>query len=371
MDEYRPRRRNSEKINVNGRQALLGAVAIVALIFLITGVTSSYDYVETGEVAVIKNNVTGHETYKSESGIILHLPWGLTDVFKLDRTVQVFRMTQSRASGDRAGIDNVKIKVADGSNIEVDVEVNYKIIPSEAPAIIKRVGSGDAFKNKMIRSYSRAVIREKYGLLTLEEISDPSKRTSQNVLVSDSLNQALRGFGIEVSLVNTTNFVFNSDYQNLVKSKKATAQEYLNQAAAQDQAQKEQETRIAEGEREKNNELIEARGKAQKRTIEAENRAKQLIFRAEGEAYAKNKEGDRALEIAQADAQAIEREGLNTATGIKRLAEAYSEGGTGLVKEALSRKLVGAKINGRPYSLSERIDRIEIDQKRRAAATGN
>ena len=86
---------------------------------------------------------------------------------------------------------------------------------------------------------------------------------------------------------------------------------------------------------------------------------------------AKNKEGDRALEIAQADAQAIEREGLNTATGIKRLAEAYSEGGTGLVKEALSRKLVGAKINGRPYSLSERIDHIEIDQKRRAAATGN
>ena len=33
-----------------------------------------------------------------------------------------------------------------------------------------------------------------------------------------------------------------------------------------------------------------------------------------------------------------------------------------LVKEALAKKLMGAIINGRPYSLSERIERIQVDR---------
>ena len=32
------------------------------------------------------------------------------------------------------------------------------------------------------------------------------------------------------------------------------------------------------------------------------------------------------------------------------------------MKEALARKLAGVRINGRPYSMSERIDRLSIDR---------
>ena len=340
---------------------------------------SGYTHLEPGEVAVIKNNVTGAESVRTESGIIIHLPLGLTDVYKLDRRVQVLTMggqktsteTRSRTwlkSSTNRSVqnNNVKIKVADGSNVELDVEVNLRVIPTEAAAIIRKVGAGDAFKTKMIRSYTRALIREKYGKLKLEEVSDPATRTTKNVEVQRDLNRALKPFGTEITLVNTTNFTFNPEYEKLVKEKKATAQEYTNQKAAQEKAQKVQEAEVARGTREKNTAIITAQGEARKRIVEADAKAKQLILRAGGEAYAKNKEGDRSFEVAANEAKAVEAEGLNMAAGIQKLTDAYSRGGSALVKEALARKLTGRKIHGRPYSLSESIERIRID---RAAAT--
>lgn len=358
-----PRRPRSMGREFKPRHIGLGVAAFVILVLVITGASTAYDYVEPGEVAVIKNNLFGSPPeVKQQTGIILHLPFGMTDVYHLDKRNQVFEMSKDPGMGDRYDQDNVKIKVADGSNVEVDVKVEYRLRPAKADLIVQRIGPGNAFKNKLLRGYTRAVIREAYGKLTLETVSDPASRTGQNQIVKKLLNEALDEFGLEVIQVNTTNFVFNPEYNRLVKEKKATAQDFLNQSAAQEQARKEQETKVASATREKNTELISAKGKADKRIVEASNRAKQLVFRAEGEAYAKKKDGDRSYEVAIAEAKAVEAEGLNTATGIQKLTEAYRRGGLGLVKESIAKKLAGAQIKGRPYSYSEDIKRIKVDR---------
>jgi regulator of protease activity HflC (stomatin/prohibitin superfamily) len=372
-----PRRPRSMQSPLKPRHIGIGFSAFVILIILVAGAATSYDHVEPGQVAVIKNNLfNSPPEVQQQTGIIIHLPFGLTDVYRLDKRNQVFEMSKETGVGDRHDQDNIKIKVADGSNVEVDVKVEYRLRPAKADLIVQRIGPGNAFKNKLLRGYTRAVIREAYGKLTLEMISDPASRTGQNQIVRKLLNDALEEFGLEVIQVNTTNFVFNPEYNRLVKEKKATAQDFLNQSAAQEQARKEQETRVASFTREKNTALITARGKAKKRIVEASNRAKQLVARAKGEAYSKEKDGDRSYEVAVAEAQAVEAEGLNTATGIQQLAEAYRRGGLGLVKEAISKKMLGAKINGRPYSLSEDIKRIKVDRSGDApavdqAASGN
>jgi len=370
FDGPAPRRRPAQQFPMKKVPGLV--VALIFVVVTVGGLLTSWTRVEPGMVAVIKNNVTRGETVQTASGLVFHLPFGLTDVFLLNRKVQVFTMTKDVGRGDLQTRDNVKIKVADGSNVEADVEVNFKIIPVEAAHIIRRVGPDEAFKNKMIRSYTRALIREQYGLLTLEAVSDPATRTSQNVRVKEALNESLRTFGIEVTQVNTTRFVFNKEYERLVKEKKATSQEFTNQSAAQEKAQKEQEAKIASATRTKNTTIIQARGVARKRIVTVENEAKQLIARAGGQAYAKRKEGERSFEVATNEARAIEAEGLNTAQGIKRLADAYARGGVGLVKEAIARKLLGKRINGRPYSLSEKIERFEVKRDSAIpAATGN
>lgn len=372
-----PRRPRSMGREIKPRHVGIGVTLFVLFVLIATGASTSYDYVAPGEVAVIKNNLFGSPPeVKEQTGIILHLPFGMTDVYHLDKRNQVFEMSKEVSRGDRRDQDNVKIKVADGSNVEVDVKVEYRLRPAKADLIVQRIGPDDAFKNKLLRGYTRAMIREAYGKLTLETISDPASRTGQNLIVKKLLNEDLEEFGLEVIQVNTTNFVFNSEYNRLVKEKKATAQDFLNQSAAQDQASKEQETKVASATREKNTALITAKGKADKRIVEASNRAKQLVFRAKGEAYSKEKDGDRSYEVAVAEAKAVEAEGLNTATGIQKLAEAYRRGGLGLVKEAIARKLAGAKIKGRPYSYSEDIKRIKVDRSADASAveqavTGN
>ena len=357
-DDGRPRRRSDQ---LRRLLATRGAPIVAIVLLLVLTAFNSYTYISPGKVAVVKNNITGAEEVRNQSGLVIHLPFGMTDVFQLDRKIQVFEMSKERGRGDRPGIDNVRIKVADGSNVEVDVAVNYRVIPASSADIIKNVGPGDAFKNKMIRSYTRAFIREKYGTLTLEEIANPATRIGQNTEVRLALNDALRPFGIEVTLINTTNFDFNEQYEKLVKEKKAVAQQFTNQKAAQEQAQKEQEAKIAAATRMKRTALIQAGGVRDKNLVEATNNAKQTIARAKGEAYARKLEGDRNYEVAINEASAIEAEGLAKAAGIRKLVEAYADGGLGLVKEALAKKLVGSRINGRPYSLSERIDRLKIE----------
>lgn len=372
--------------NIRPRNALTLILPLILVGFGILVVLDGHTYLVPEEAAVIKNNITGAEQVRTDSGLILHLPLGLTDVYKLDRTVQSFDMKRDptpddvstrrgrRSRAARAaraanrGGDNVSVKVQDGSNVELDVSIQYQIIPEDAAKIIKNIGEGDAFKTKLVRAFTRALIREKFGTLTLEEISDPATRSAQNLEVQRALNTALAQFGLEVQLVNTTNFRFNSEYESLVKQKKATAQEFTNQAAAQENALKDQAVQVARAKREKETALIAAQGEASKRIVEADNRAKQLRLRAAGEAYAKKKDGDRAHAVAIAEAAAIEAEGLNTAAGIKRLADAYARGGIALVKETLAKKLAGRRINGRPYSLSEDVNRLKVEHG--AAVTG-
>ncbi|MEE9394158.1 MAG: SPFH domain-containing protein [Planctomycetota bacterium] len=367
---FPPHRRPRKNVEIEPRHIATGLIGFLILSILLGALVTGWTYVEPGEVAVVKNNLFGSKPEVIlTSGLIIHLPFGMTDVFKLDKRVQVFSMTKNPRRGDRAGNDNVRIKVADGSNVEADVEVNYRIIPEMADIIVRKIGPGNSFKKKLLRSYTRAIIREMYGVLTLETVSDPSSRTGQNTLVLNRLNENLEEFGLKATLVNTTNFVFNIEYNRLVKEKKGSAQEFLNQAAAQEQARKEQETEVASATRQKNVSLIEAQGHAKKRMVEADNRAKQLRLRAKGESYAKRKEGDRNFAVATNDAAAIEAEGLNNAAGIMKLAQAYREGGLGLVKEAIATKLRGTRINGRPYSLSEKIERIQVDRSAVPAAT--
>ena len=65
--------------------------------------------------------------------------------------------------------------------------------------------------------------------------------------------------------------------------------------------------------------------------------------------------------MAENEAKAILTEGLRRAEGIKQLSDAYREGGLALAREAVSKKLAGTVINGRPDSLESRVDRLRIE----------
>ncbi|WP_372368379.1 SPFH domain-containing protein [Candidatus Uabimicrobium sp. HlEnr_7] len=320
-----------------------------ALAIAFTGIT----IVKPGEVALIMNNITGTATPKVTNGTIVHLPFGMTKVYKLDKTQQPIRMQ---------GHDGVQIKTNDGSNVTMNVEVQYQVIPAEVQKIIKIIGRGDRYKQGLVRAYTRSIIRDTLGTLSVTEIANPSNRDGKLDESKTKMNESLVKYGITVSLITATNPKFNSDYEMMIKKRKEADQEVRNQRSAQITAQQEQYKKVAEATRIKKVAIRKAEGELVAKIIVVVEKAKQMLEKAEAEGYTLEKQGEQALVEGKNESEAILIEGLAKAEAIKKLSEAYEKGGQALVREALAEKFRGVILEGRPYSLSTNIDRFKMEK---------
>ncbi|MBI4576791.1 MAG: hypothetical protein HY722_11055 [Planctomycetes bacterium] len=347
---------------------------VVAAGFLVAMVGSGYTHVAPGQVAVVVNNLTGSETLQLTPGTVIHLPLGITQVYRLDKTEKVFTMTAEPGRGDRPGLDNVRIKTKDGSNVYIDVEIRYHVDPAKAGQIVRRLGKGAELVLDVVRAYARSVIRDEFGRLSIEEVSVPATRLEKVQVTRTRLAEALAVWGIQVTSVSAINFAFNEQYVEMIKRRKEADQIARNQREAQLAAAKDRERALQEAGREKNVALTEEQGLQRRRLIAAEALREQMLARAQGEAVKLRKEGDRSHEVARLEAEAVRTEGLTRATGIAALARAFEKGGLALVREALARKYAGCTLSGRPYSLDSHVDRVRMERApsdedaRRAAA---
>ena len=116
------------------------ALWLVWLILAAAILTTTVDYVRPGQIAVIKNNLTGGETLKRTDGVVVHAPLGITRVYILDKTQQTVRMTATKGAGERRGLDNVRVKTSDGTNVFVDVELVYSLSPDLAQTVVRALG---------------------------------------------------------------------------------------------------------------------------------------------------------------------------------------------------------------------------------------
>ncbi len=352
--------------HLGGVAVVIAVIVFLMLAFFLTGIT----VVDTGEVAVIMNNITGHPRLKLTNGTVVHWPFGIAEVYKLDKRRQMIQMTGRPDRGDRPGDDSVQVKTNDGSNVNVDVEIQYEIIPDRAHEIVSRIGRGDAYRGGIVRAYARSILRDELGQLSVVDIADPSHRAMKTTQVRQRMNEQLDPYGLRIVLVTATNPVFNPEYEKMIKQRKEADQETRNERSAQETAREEQKRSIADAEREKNVAIRKFEGEMNARTIAARADAEQAVRRNEGAAYAVRKEGEQALAQARNEAAAIEAEGLARAKAVEELARAYEEGGLALVREALAEKYAGVVMQGRPYSLASEVDRLRLEHAGAAAQGG-
>ncbi len=336
-----------------GSFAVIGGILILAVALLFT----SYHTVKPGQAAVIKNNITGQETVQTMEGIILHLPWGMTDVYVLDMTQQSLVM---------AGEDSVVIKTREGANVDAVVEVTFNLLPTHAAQIVRGIGLGrsgaDLSKvSDCVLSYVRAKVRDSIGELNLEELARPAERTARVEETRKRLNEVLLQYGVEIQTVSATDWDYDDRYEEMIRKRKEADQIFVNQAAGQETNRKKQETSIAEQNRMRSNAIAEATGDAQKEVIGKDAWSVEQRASAEGSAYKTRKEADAMFIRLANEAAGLEAELTRRAQGIQVLAEAYTKGGIGLVKEALADKLKGARIVGRPFSNDSNPQRVQIE----------
>ncbi|GMV42502.1 MAG: hypothetical protein AMXMBFR64_42180 [Myxococcales bacterium] len=340
------------------KRVLVVAPLIVIAILIVGTFFSGYATVTAGQVAVIKNNITGQETVQETEGIIIHLPWGMTDVYVIDVTQRSLLLVEQ---------DSVVIKTREGANVDTNVEITYNLIPSRAGQIVREIGmaTGGADHGKIgdvVYSFVRARIRDSIGELNLEELARPEERTARIEEAKTRLNETMVNFGVEIQTVSATDWDYDDTYEAMIKRRKEADQIFVNQAAAQETNRKKQETSIAEQNRLQSNAIAEARGDAEKEIIAREAWAVEQRAKAEGQAYKRKKEAEGAFIQLENQAAALELELTKRAEGVRALADAYAAGGIGLVREALAAKMQGAKVVGRPWSEDGTPQRVQMQQ---------
>jgi regulator of protease activity HflC (stomatin/prohibitin superfamily) len=124
------------------------------LIFLLLVIFASVKQVEPGMVGVkklfgkVSNNIL-------ESGLNIINP--LVKVVMFDIRTENYTMSGVHDEGAVRGDDAIRVLSADGLEVIVDLTVLYKVVPSEAPRILKEVGTD--YRNVIVRPICRTGIR--------------------------------------------------------------------------------------------------------------------------------------------------------------------------------------------------------------------
>jgi regulator of protease activity HflC (stomatin/prohibitin superfamily) len=133
-----------------------GIIKIVGIIVMLVGILfSSVVQVNPGEIGVQK--LFGKVNDKTlESGLNVVNP--LVEVVTFDIRTQNYTMSGVQNEGDKAGDDAIRVLSADGLEVVIDLTVLYKVVPSEAPRILKEIGTD--YRNTIVRPICRTKIRD-------------------------------------------------------------------------------------------------------------------------------------------------------------------------------------------------------------------
>jgi regulator of protease activity HflC (stomatin/prohibitin superfamily) len=129
---------------------------IGGVLFMLFGfITSCFVQIGTGEVGVqvLFGNVQNNTL---PSG--LHLVSPLVDVQRLDIKTQNYTMSAVRNEGAKEGDDAIRVLSADGLEVIIDLTVLYKVIPADAPNILRETGID--YTDKIVRPLTRTKIRD-------------------------------------------------------------------------------------------------------------------------------------------------------------------------------------------------------------------
>lgn len=128
----------------------------IGLVLIVLGIiTSAFVQVDTGQVGVKKlfGNV---QPSVLNSG--LHFVNPLYEIERLDVRTQNYTMSGVNGEGRKSGDDAIRVLTADGLEVTLDLTVLYRVMPAEAPRLVRETGVN--YEDKIVRPIARTRIRD-------------------------------------------------------------------------------------------------------------------------------------------------------------------------------------------------------------------
>ncbi len=245
---------------------LVGATVFIIMSEFMCG-TGGLVEVEPGEAAVIYNNtglgVFGEEARTFvEQGVKSFLP-GLQTVLKLERRPQILVMGERGAEGggsvDTVGSKSIRhvkpltVRANDGSNFYFGrLEIHYQISAALARTVIETSGPGDAYKQELLATYAREVMRDAFGRYSFLEIADPTTYGKATTEARRLLNEQLEAYGLEVTQIITPKPKFDGRVEKAIEDRQNAEQEVEVQEEKRRKLEQEAGLKVQAVEQEKN-----------------------------------------------------------------------------------------------------------------------
>ena len=175
---------------------------IVGIVFALIGIlTSAVKQIDAGEVGV--QSVFGKVVPETlSSGLNFVNP--IANVYIFDAKTQNYTMSAVHDEGDKSGDDAIRVLTADGLEVVVDLTVLFRILPSEAPKILKEIG--EDYKNKVVRPITRTMIRDNADYYDAVALYSLKRNEFQTRIYNDiEKNFKKRGLVLEQLLIRNIN----------------------------------------------------------------------------------------------------------------------------------------------------------------------
>jgi regulator of protease activity HflC (stomatin/prohibitin superfamily) len=193
---------------------------IFGIVVILIGVLSSaFKQIDAGKVGV-KSLFGNVQPDVLESG--LHMVNPLVDITIFDAQTQNYTMSAIHDEGDKEGDDAIRVLSNDGLEVVIDLTVLYRVLPQDAPKILKSIGEN--YTDKIVRPITRTRIRDNavyYDAVAL--YSSKRAEFQQRIFKSIEADFKSRGLVLEQLLIRNINLP--SSVKKTIESKINAEQE--------------------------------------------------------------------------------------------------------------------------------------------------
>ena len=191
-----------------------GAIKIAGIVFIVIGVLNAcFKQINAGQIGV--KSLFG----KVEDDILLsglNFVNPLVDVKTIDIKTQNYTMSGVHDEGAQAGDDAIRVLTADGLEVTIDLTVLYRVVPSEAPRLMKETGLD--YNDKIVRPLTRTKIRDNavyYDAVSLYS----TKRDTFQMRIFNSIEKDFNKRGLILEQLLVRNITLPASVKTTIESK--------------------------------------------------------------------------------------------------------------------------------------------------------
>jgi regulator of protease activity HflC (stomatin/prohibitin superfamily) len=201
-------------------QKAVPTLRIIAVLFIIAGIsTACFQQIDAGQVGV-KILFGKVEDDVLTSGLNFVNP--IVEVKRLDVKTLNYTMSGVHDEGNQQGDDAIRVLTADGLEVTIDLTVLYRLVPSEAPRLLRETGAD--YTDKIVRPLTRTKIRDNavyYDAVALYS----SKRDEFQTRIFSSIEKDFKTRGLLLEQLLVRNITLPASVKASIESKINAEQE--------------------------------------------------------------------------------------------------------------------------------------------------